>query len=90
LRWLEDGYLQRPRRRRADAIELRLLPDAAVSTILSLLERRGVRVNRVELEDDDERRDLRIEVVLPPHGGGRELVDELSALDDVVGVRFRG
>jgi len=90
LRWLEDGYLARLRRRRGDSIEIRLLPGRPVSAILSVLEGKEVRVNRVELEDDDDRRDLRVEIALPTGRRGTELVDELSRLDDVVAVRWIG
>lgn len=90
MRWLEDGFLSRLRRRGGDSIEIRLLPGRPVSAILSVLEGKQVRVNRVELEDDDDRRELRVEVELPAGRRATELVDELSALDDVVAVRWFG
>ena len=54
------------------------------------MEGKQVRVNRVELEDDDDRRELRVEVGLPAGRRGTELVDELPKLDDVVAVRWIG
>ena len=52
--------------------------------------RRGAAVvDNVELEDEEDSRKLRIELDLPFGGSGRDVIEQLSALDEVIGVRWR-
>jgi hypothetical protein len=54
-----------------------------------MLEARRARVERIQLEESgDEGRELRLEVVLPPSVSGREVVERLSELDEVLAVRW--
>ena len=49
----------------------------------------GVKVERIQLEEaGDEGRELRLEVVLPASVSGREVVEHLSQLDEVLAVRW--
>ena len=57
--------------------------------VLAVLEGRRSRVDNVELEDEEDSRKLRIELDLPFGGSGRDVIEELSALDEVIGVRWR-
>jgi hypothetical protein len=45
-------------------------------------------VSRIQLEEEEEGRELRIEVTLPPGVSGRDLVEELTRLDEVTAVRW--
>jgi hypothetical protein len=56
---------------------------------LAVLEDKRARVHRIQLEEgDQEGREVRVEVRMPPGVRGREIVDELSALDEVTSVRW--
>ena len=54
-----------------------------------MLEARRAKVQRIHLEEgEEEGRELRIEVQLPASVSGRELVEVLSELDEVIAVRW--
>ena len=87
LRWAE-GYIV-ARRRAAGRLEVDLRPDQPVAPVLAMLEARRAKVERIQLEESgDEGRELRLEVVLPPSVSGREVVERLSELDEVLAVRW--
>jgi putative Mg2+ transporter-C (MgtC) family protein len=88
FRWLE-GWLSRLRRE-GRAFDIRLRRHQPVTPVLELLERRRVRVTEVELGDEEEERWIRIELDLPFGHGSSELVEQISALDGVTGVRWTG
>jgi putative Mg2+ transporter-C (MgtC) family protein len=88
LRWAE-GYLV-GRRRTGGHLEVDLRPDQPLAPVLAMLETRRAKVQRIHLEegDEEEGRELRIEVQLPASVSGRELVEHLSRLDEVTAVRW--
>jgi putative Mg2+ transporter-C (MgtC) family protein len=86
LRWAEYGLLSRLRRE-ARVLEVDLRPEQPIAPLLGVLERRQARVNRIELDEEEDRRQVRVEVDLAG-AGGREVVDELSRLDEVISVRW--
>jgi putative Mg2+ transporter-C (MgtC) family protein len=86
LRWIEYGLLERLRRD-ARVLEIDLKPDQALAPLIGVLERRHARVNRIELDEEEDRRQVRLEVDLPAEDG-RDVVDELSRLDEVIAVRW--
>jgi putative Mg2+ transporter-C (MgtC) family protein len=88
FRWLEGGPLIRRLRREGRVLEVDLRPDRPVGHVLDALEARRARVNRIELEDEAERRTVRVEVDLPLGGATGEVVDEISRLDEVLAVRW--
>jgi hypothetical protein len=45
-------------------------------------------VRRIHLEEEEEGRELRVEVELPAGASGRELVEQLAAMDEVLAVRW--
>jgi putative Mg2+ transporter-C (MgtC) family protein len=87
LRWAE-GYIV-ARRRAAGRLEVDLRPDQPLAPVLAMLETRRAKVERIQLEEaGDEGRELRLEVVLPASVSGREVVEHLSQLDEVLAVRW--
>ncbi|HVD65869.1 MAG TPA: MgtC/SapB family protein [Gaiellaceae bacterium] len=87
LRWAE-GYIV-ARRRAARPLEVDLRPDQPLAPVLAILEARRAKVQRIHLEEGgDEGRELRLEVQLPPSVSGREVVEHLSQLDEVLSVRW--
>ena len=87
LRWAE-GYIV-ARRRAARPREVDLRPDQPRAPVLAKLEARRAKVQRIHLEEGgDEGRELRLEVQLPPSVSGREVVEHLSKLDEVLSVRW--
>ena len=72
----------RPEERR---VLLELRPGASVAPLLTLLEGRGVHVESLSLEDENDRRRL----VLTLDRATEELVPALSDLDYVIGVQWR-
>ncbi len=87
FRWFE-GSLGRFRRE-GRVLEVDLRPEQPISGVLAVLEGRRSRVDNVELEDEEDSRKLRIELDLPFGGSGRDVIEQLSALDEVIGVRWR-
>ena len=56
--------------------------------MLSVLEGKRARVRRIQLEEEEAGRELRIEVRMPVGVSGRDLVEELTRLDEVTAVRW--
>jgi hypothetical protein len=52
------------------------------------VEQRRVRVNKVEFEDEENRRQVRIELDVPLGAAEARLVDELASLEEVTAVRW--
>jgi putative Mg2+ transporter-C (MgtC) family protein len=90
IRWLEGGVLIRRMRGGTRVLEVDLHQERAVGPVLDALEERRVRVNRIELDDDGERRQMRLELDLSGGAPGVELVDDLARLDEVAAVRWTG
>ena len=88
FRWLE-GSLTRLRRE-GRAFDIRLGEGESITPVLDLLDRRRIRVTDVEIDDEEDGRRARIELDLPFGHGASQLVDELVALDGVIGVRWTG
>jgi putative Mg2+ transporter-C (MgtC) family protein len=87
LRWAEGWVVSRTRPG-GGTIELDLRPDQPLAPVLTILEGGRARVRRIHLEEEEEGRELRVEVELPAGASGRELVEELAALDEVLAVRW--
>ena len=84
---MAEGWVLR-RRREEGSLEIDLRPDQPLAPVLSVLEDRRARVSRIHLEEEETGRELRIEVRMPPGVSGRDLVEELTRLDEVTGVRW--
>jgi putative Mg2+ transporter-C (MgtC) family protein len=76
------------RRREGGTLEVDLRPEEPLAPVLGVLEGRRARVSRIHLEEEETGRELRIEVRMPPGVSGRDLVEELTRLDEVTGVRW--
>jgi putative Mg2+ transporter-C (MgtC) family protein len=76
------------RRREGGTLEIDLRPEEPLAPVLSVLENRRARVSRIHLEEEETGRELRLEVRMPPGVSGRDLVEELTRLDEVTGVRW--
>jgi putative Mg2+ transporter-C (MgtC) family protein len=87
LRWVEGGLLSRLRRS-GRVLEIDMARDRPLSNVLAVVEGRRARVSRVEFEDEENRRQVRIEIDVPLGGPEVRLVDELAALDEVTAVRW--
>jgi hypothetical protein len=85
---MAEGWVMARRRREAGTLDVDLRPDQPLAPVLSLLEERRARVRRIQLEEEDETRELRLEVRLPPGVSGRDLVEELTRLEEVTAVRW--
>ena len=90
IRWLEGGPLLRRMRQGTRLLEVDLHRERAVGPVLDSLEEHRVRVNRIELDDDGERRQMRLELDVPAAEPSGELVDELLRLEEVAAVRWTG
>jgi putative Mg2+ transporter-C (MgtC) family protein len=84
---MAEGWVVR-RRREGGTLEIDLRPEEPLGPVLSVLEGRRARVSRIHLEEEETGRELRIEVRMPPGVSGRDLVEELTRLDEVTGVRW--
>jgi putative Mg2+ transporter-C (MgtC) family protein len=84
---MAEGWVVR-RRREGGTLEIDLRPEQPLAPVLSVLENRRARVSRIHLEEEETGRELRIEVRMPPGVSGRDLVEELTRLDEVTGVRW--
>jgi putative Mg2+ transporter-C (MgtC) family protein len=87
LRWVEGGALSRWRRG-GRVLEVDIRREQALAPLLETLEGRRARVNRVEFEDEEERRQVRIELDLPLGAASREIVAELADREGVTAVRW--
>jgi putative Mg2+ transporter-C (MgtC) family protein len=88
FRWLEGGPLLRRLRRGGRVLEVDLHPGQAVGPVLDALEARRARVTRIELGDEEDRRQLRLELDLPIGSASGEVVEYVSRLEEVVAVRW--
>jgi putative Mg2+ transporter-C (MgtC) family protein len=85
---MAEGWVVR-RRREGGTLEIDLRPEQPLAPVLSVLENRRARVSRIHLEEEEETgRQLRLEVRMPPGVRGPDLVEELTRLDEVTGVRW--
>ena len=84
---MAEGWVVR-RRREGGTREIDLRPEEPLAPVLSVLENRRARVSRIHLEEEETGRELRLEVRMPPGVRGRDLVEELTRLDEVTGVRW--
>jgi len=84
------GGLPRRMRRGAATLELTLVANAGVGPVIAVVQKRGGKVERVELEEGAERTDLRIAVSLPSAEAGSALVDELARREDVIAASLEG
>ena len=87
FRWLERSLNRLRRARRI--LEIDLVPQRDAGRVLGTLEGRRIRIARVEFEDEDDRRELRVELEDGDEQATRTLVEELSGLDEVAAVRWR-
>ena len=85
---MAEGWVVRKRQREAGALEIDLRPDQPLAPVLGVLEERKARVARIQLEEEESGRELRIEVRMPPGVSGRDLVEDLTRLDEVTAVRW--
>ena len=84
---MAEGWIVR-RRREGGTLEVDLRPEEPLAPVLSVLEGRRARVSRIHLEEEETGRELRLEVRMPPGVSGRDLVEQLTRLDEVTGVRW--
>ena len=89
LRLVEARLIARVRREEG-TLEVDLRASQPLAAVLQVLEENRARVVRVELEDDQERRQVRLGLDLGEEGGGRRILEKVSALEHVVGVRWQG
>jgi putative Mg2+ transporter-C (MgtC) family protein len=85
---MAEGWVVRKRQREAGTLEIDLRPDQPLAPVLAVLEERKARVARIQLEEEESGRELRIEVRTPPGVSGRDLVEDLTRLDEVTAVRW--
>jgi putative Mg2+ transporter-C (MgtC) family protein len=88
LRAAEGFLVARRRRREAGTLEIDLRSEQPLAPVLAVLEERRARVSRIQLEEEETGRELRIEVELAAGVSGRDLVEELTQLDEVTAVRW--
>lgn len=69
-------------------LELDLPADQPVSPVLEAVRERRARIANLELDAEGDMRRLRLEVDLPRRTSERQLVEELSALDEVTAARW--
>jgi len=87
LRWVEGGVLARVRRG-GRVLEVDLPRERPIAQVLSVIEGRRARVTRVEFEDEENRRQVRIELDVPLGAAEARLVDDLAAVEGVTAVRW--
>jgi putative Mg2+ transporter-C (MgtC) family protein len=82
LRRVERALLGRVRRE-GGVLEIELRPGEPLTPVLRALEDERARITGVELEDDDERRQIRIGFAAPDEAGRRAVVERVAALEGV-------
>jgi putative Mg2+ transporter-C (MgtC) family protein len=85
---LAEGAIMSRRKREEGSLEIDLKPEQPLAPVLAVLEGKRAAVRRIQLEEEPEGRELRIEVQLPLGVSGRDLVEELTQLDEVTAVRW--
>ena len=88
IRWLEGAPLIRDLRREGRILEIDLRPGEALGAVLDVIHDRAVRLSRVEITDDEERRHVRAELDLPLGGAGSALVEDIARHESVIAVRW--
>jgi putative Mg2+ transporter-C (MgtC) family protein len=88
FRWLEGGTAMGRFRRGGRHLEVDLAREHSIGEPLAVIDGRAVRVTRVQFEDEDDRRRLRVELDAPLGASEERLVEELAALDGVLAVRW--
>jgi putative Mg2+ transporter-C (MgtC) family protein len=88
FRWIERGVNRFGGE--TGVLELELEVDTPVAPVLDLVKARRVRIGNLEFEAEEDRRRLRLQVDLPMGTSERDLVEELSARDDVIAARWSG
>jgi putative Mg2+ transporter-C (MgtC) family protein len=88
IRWLEGAPLIRDLRREGRVLEIDLRPGEALGAVLDVIHDRAVRLSRVEITDDEERRHVRAELDLPLGGAGSALVEDIARHESVIAVRW--
>jgi uncharacterized membrane protein YhiD involved in acid resistance len=82
LRWVERELIGRVRRE-AGLLQIELRPGEPLAPVLFAFEQEQARVTRVELDDDDERRHLRLEIDVTAEARKRAVVERVAALEGV-------
>jgi putative Mg2+ transporter-C (MgtC) family protein len=82
LRWVEHWLIGRVRRD-GGLLEIELRPGEPLTPVLRALEGEQARVTRLELDDDDERRQLRLGVEVADEARRRAVVERVAALEGV-------
>ena len=86
---LVEGGLIKLRREAAGIVDVDLRPGGPVGPLLGVLEENGVGVRRVELDEEEDRRHVRV-AVSAEREARPAIVEQVSALEDVVAVRWSG
>jgi putative Mg2+ transporter-C (MgtC) family protein len=85
---IAEGWVVRRRQQEGGTLEVDLRPDQPLAPVLAMLEERKARVSRIHLEEEEDGRELRLEVRMPTGVSGRDIVDDLTRLDEVTAVRW--
>jgi putative Mg2+ transporter-C (MgtC) family protein len=83
-----EGMLVRRRHAAGGTLQIDLRPEEPLAPVLAVLEERRARVSKIHLEEEEDGRELRLEVRTPAGLSGRDLVEELTRLDEVTAVRW--
>jgi putative Mg2+ transporter-C (MgtC) family protein len=86
LRWVERALVRRFQRTRS-VLEIDVRSGQPIGGVLTAFEEAQVRLERVELADEERRRRLQVTMDVP--GGGRqELIERVASREDVIAVRW--
>jgi putative Mg2+ transporter-C (MgtC) family protein len=85
---MAEGMVMKRRQTERGTLQIDLRPEQPLAPVLAVLEERRARVSRIHLEEEEEGRELRLEVRMPPGVSGRDLVEELTRLEEVTAVRW--
>ena len=69
-------------------LDVHLTSERTVGPVIDVLERARAAINGIEFESSENRRSARIEVELPPTLKPPQLLQEVTALEEVVGARW--